>query len=280
MTTKKIILFGAGDGGYRAFLCLRQEYEVIAFVDNNVQKHGSTLLSRPVISPAQINDYSYDYAIIANIYGNQVRKQLVEELGVPEAKIIDYYHNDMFDSRVATLRQVADEIYFNNIEGCVAELGVFQGEFAKYINQSFYDRDFYLFDTFEGFDERDIMNEQAKDFSDAQVGEFKDTSIDTVLNKMVSRERCFIRKGYFPQTAANLEEKFVFVSIDVDLYSPILEGLRYFYPRMQEGGYIFVHDYNSSRFSGVKSAIRDFSKEYNIKYVPISDMCGSAVIVK
>ncbi|MHA7579398.1 TylF/MycF/NovP-related O-methyltransferase [Paenibacillus vandeheii] len=280
MNTKKVILFGAGDGGYRTFLSLRQEYEVIAFVDNNVQKHGSTLLSKPVISPVQIKNYAYDYVIIANIHGHQVRKQLIEELGILEAHIIDHYHNDMLDSRVATLRQVADEIYSNNLQGSVAELGVFQGEFAKYISESFCDRDFYLFDTFEGFDERDIQNEHRNKFSDARVGEFKNTSIEAVLNKMTSRKRCFVKKGYFPQTTEGMDENFVFVSIDVDLYSPILEGLRYFYPRMQEGGYIFVHDYNSLRFSGVKSAIKDFSKEFKIKYVPISDMCGSAVIIK
>ena len=35
------------------------------------------------------------------------------------------------------------------------------------------------------------------------------------------------------------------VMLDVDLYRPALEVLRFFYPRMVRGGYFFMHDFNS-----------------------------------
>jgi O-methyltransferase len=64
--------------------------------------------------------------------------------------------------RLSSLELIAYEIYANNIEGNVAELGVFRGDFAKFINISFPDRKLYLFDTFEGFDEKDIEAEYIK----------------------------------------------------------------------------------------------------------------------
>ena len=66
--------------------------------------------------------------------------------------------------RLATLELVSYEIAKKNLAGNVAELGVYKGKFARYLNQYFPDRLLYLFDTFEGFDNRDIEREKAKTF--------------------------------------------------------------------------------------------------------------------
>ena len=47
---------------------------------------------------------------------------------------------------------------------------------------------------------------------------------------------CLFKKGYFPESAHGIDEKFAFVSLDLDLYKPTLEGLRFFYPKMIKGG--------------------------------------------
>jgi len=73
------------------------------------------------------------------------------------------FENDY--ARNSTLELCANEIYDKNILGSVAELGVYRGDFAKNINKAFLDRELYLFDTFEGFDERDIETEQLKQYS-------------------------------------------------------------------------------------------------------------------
>ena len=39
------------------------------------------------------------------------------------------------------------------------------------------------------------------------------------------------------------DEKFAFVSLDLDLYKPTFEGLRFFYPKMIKGGCVLIHDY-------------------------------------
>ncbi|WP_126428713.1 TylF/MycF/NovP-related O-methyltransferase [Brevibacillus marinus] len=277
---KSVILFGAGDGGLSASYHLVQQFEIIAFVDNDPRKHGKELLSKPIIPPAELKNYEYDFIIISSIHGDSIYKQLTQELHVSPDKIIDYYKGLIFDTRVAALRQVADEIYDHHIPGSVAELGVYKGDFAKYINQIFYDRKLFLFDTFSGFDERDAQFDQKHKYSDSEIGDFCNTNIDLVLDKMTYKENCIIKKGYFPDTAHDVDDQFCFVSIDVDLYIPIYEGLKFFYPKMVEGGYIFVHDYNSTRFKGVKEAVRTFCKENNAKYFPISDLSGSVVIMR
>jgi O-methyltransferase len=176
---------------------------------------------------------------------------------------------------------VANEIYENNVSGSVAEFGVYKGLFAQYINEIFKDRKLFLYDTFSGFDERDVSIEKENNYSSATIGQYHNSDIESILERMVYRDNCIVRKGYFPETASEeVAETFAFVYIDVDLYVPIYEGLKFFYPRMSEGGYIFVHDYNGLRFQGVKEAVRKFCKENNAKYTPISDLCGSVVIMK
>jgi O-methyltransferase len=181
---------------------------------------------------------------------------------------------------LSSLELVAHEINENKLHGNVAELGVFRGEFAKNINISFPNRKLYLSDTFEGFDERDVNFEAEKGYSMAKKNDFFNSSIDIVLSKMKYPNVCILKKGYFPETAKDIDDKFVFVSIDVDLFEPIYQGLLFFFPRLVHGGYIFVHDYNYTRFSGTKAAVKKFATEFNISYFPLTDRCGSVIFIK
>lgn len=277
---KKIILFGSSNGGIRIFYLLSKEYEVIAFADNDNKKQGTFLLGKPIIDPLDIDKYDFDLIIITNKFGYEIKKQIVNDLGIDEEKIIDYYINNFYDTRIATLRMVADEINLRALKGSVAELGVYLGEFAQYINELFPERKLYLFDTFEGFNKEDVDLEEQYGYSSSKPGEYFNKDIDIVLSKMINKENCIIKKGYFPETVDQEDESFVFVSLDVDLYKPTYEGLKYFYPRLVEGGYIFIHDYNNVFYSGVKKAVYDYCNLNTIKYVPMCDLGGSIVIVK
>ena len=192
-------------------------------------------------------------------------------------KRADYIYKAADYIRASSLELAAYEIYEKGISGNAAELGVYRGDYAKLINEAFPDRKLYLFDTFEGFNEKDVKKEKGT----AEIQDFSNTDEELVLGKMKHRENCAVRKGYFPETAEGLEERFVFVSIDADLYEPIYKGLCYFYPRLAGGGYIFVHDYNDGKkYTGVKEAVRRYCKEQGIGYFPLSDNQGSAVIMK
>jgi O-methyltransferase len=183
--------------------------------------------------------------------------------------------------RNSSLELAAHEIYDRQIKGNVAELGVYRGDFAKNINRAFPDRKLYLFDTFEGFNEKDVMTEKNSDYSTGKEGYFSSTSVKLVISKMKHGENCIIKKGYFPETALDVDDRFAFVSVDCDLYDPILSGLEYFYPRLEKGGYIFVHEYNYSRFRGSGEAVNAFiAKTPGVCYFPLTDHNGTMVIMK
>ena len=110
---------------------------------------------------------------------------------------------------------------------------------------------------------------------------FLDTNVDYVLGRMPFREKCIVKKGFFPETFdLDSNEKFVFVSLDMDLYQPILDGLRVFYPRLAKGGFMMIHDYNNLGYPRCKEAVDLFCKESGAIVVPLTDFLGSALIVK
>lgn len=193
--------------------------------------------------------------------------------------------NDMYKDdyvRIRTFELCANEIKGKKINGAVAELGVYRGEFARYINMIFSDRNCYLFDTFEGFRESEAQNEKSDgNCGDAFIERFQNTSLEIVLNCMPCPDKIILKQGFFPESLNGLEEKFAFVSIDVDFEQSIFDGLTYFYPRLNAGGYIFVHDYNSVKLKGVKRAVERF-EEINgaMNRFPLSDVNGTLVITK
>jgi len=182
-------------------------------------------------------------------------------------------------ARYSALEMVAARIKEKGIKGNVAEVGVYKGTFASRINMAFPDRKLYLFDTFEGFDSRDVVTEKQNGFSTGEQ-DFSDTNAKAVLRSMPFPKKCELRIGFFPGTAEGLDDQFAFVSLDPDLHDPAYEGLKYFYPRLSPGGYIFVHDYNVDDYSGINVAVDTFCQENNLSLFPLSDKRGSIVITK
>ncbi|HLK28846.1 MAG TPA: TylF/MycF/NovP-related O-methyltransferase [Puia sp.] len=181
--------------------------------------------------------------------------------------------------RLSTLELVSYEISKKKLKGNIAELGVYKGKFARYINQYFSERLLYLFDTFEGFDNRDVSSETQKQFSTGEQ-DFSDTSIEAVLKLMPFPEKCVPVKGFFPESAKEVNDEFVFVSLDADLYEPIYSGLNFFYPKLVQGGYIFIHDFNNDNYKGSRKAVEQFCEEQKINFLPLPDSGGSSIIMK
>lgn len=181
--------------------------------------------------------------------------------------------------RLSTLELISFEIVKKDLKGNVAELGVYKGKFARYLNQFFPDRKLYLFDTFEGFDKRDTAGERSKNYSSG-MQDFSDTSVSSVLKQMPFPDHCIPVKGFFPESAKGIEDSFVLVSLDADLYDPIYAGLHFFFPRLVKGGYILIHDFNNDNYRGARKAVEQFCSEQGLNFVPLPDSGGSAIIAK
>ena len=279
MSLPKTYIFGAGNVGRSILHSVQRENNVIAFLDNDRNKWETFLEGLPVYNPEVISEASYDKIVIASLAGvNSAIEQLLG-LGVNRSCICTEYIDYTITSRIVFLEKLGEIFRERNIQGCVAECGVFLGEFSKEINRVFPGHRLFLFDTFSGFSEKDIEYEHENQFSELDAGHFNITSEGLVLGKLPHPEMCVIRKGYFPETASGLEEeRFCFVTLDFDLYQPTLAGLQFFAPRMTESGVILIHDYFADGFKGVRAAVNDFDPvAKGLRLLPIGDGLSVAI---
>jgi len=200
-------------------------------------------------------------------------------MGVPKTKINADFVMLQEKSRIIFLEKLALVQNEHKICGSVAEGGVFQGEFAREINRVFPDRTLYLFDTFSGFDERDLATEKENSYSKYGVNHLNITSVDLVMQKLPHPKKVIIKKGFFPETVKGVSDSFCFVNLDFDLHDPTLAALEFFYPLMEAGGVILVHDYFNSGYLGVKAAIEKFMiKANDLQLFPIGDGISIGII--
>lgn len=277
---KKMIIAGAGQMGMSVSQLLNEtNIRLAAFADNSPNKWRDGDI--PVVSFADAIAVNPDIILIGVLDDERASsmKEQFDALGCSGEYIFlsDIYNT--YDMRSGTFRRFIPRL--DGVPGAIAELGVYKGAFSLELRRQFPGRTLYLFDTFEGFNADDIKIETAGSFSQSKPGDFTDTSAEYVLGRFDDTSDIVLKKGYFPDTAAGLEnEVFAFVSLDADLYAPTLAGLEFFYPRLSHGGAILLHDYGSRRFSGVFQAVADYEKKYGkLLLVPLCDLHKSCIIL-
>jgi O-methyltransferase len=177
--------------------------------------------------------------------------------------------------RYTTLGLAVQRLLDERIEGAFAEVGVWRGETSALLHRLAPSRDLHLFDTFEGFPDRDLP-------PGAEDTRFRDTSQEAVRARVGGSARVQLHPGYVPETLTAVEgERFAFVLLDLDLYDPTLASLEFFYPRLEAGGYLVMHDYNNPESEwACKRAFDAFLAGKPERVVELGDTWGSALIRK
>jgi O-methyltransferase len=156
------------------------------------------------------------------------------------------------------------------VDGDIAEVGVYQGASAKLICEAKGDKTLHLFDTFEGLPDLSEID-APKSFHKGQfLAAFED-----VKSYLKEYPNVQFYRGLFPSTAQPVEGKmFSFVNLDVDLYESTSSCLKFFYPRMNKGGVIMMHDYITA--PGVRKAFDEFFED---KQETIIELSGTQCLI-
>ena len=173
--------------------------------------------------------------------------------------------------RFATIAMALRRMEIEKIPGALAECGVFQGHVSRFIHRLAPNRRYLLFDTFAGFDPRDVEPGSGED------RRFRATSLEAVLKHIGDTRNLEARPGRVPETFAGLEtERFAFVLLDMDVYPPTQAALQFFYPRLSPGAYLMVHDYHNEESNwACRRAVDEFMADKPEGIVEIGDIWGS-----
>lgn len=314
----KIALYGYGDVGINMLDRIKQEEycEVVCIFDKKMS--GDIIYDIPIVKIEDYEEYSFEYILVCSLkyqseicnelYKRNVPKSIIVLLGeqykikqnrenipIMEIDTTSFSCAETFGEyvRYRTLELISYQINKKGIEGDIAEAGVYMGNFSKALHALFPNRRLYLYDTYEGFLKSDIDIDVNRGYTSKEridKGIFKsdfitsDNQIEIIKKKLGNVENVIFRKGNFPDSIGCEERnsKFAFVSLDMDLYRPIKDGLFFFYPKLSLGGIIFLHDYNAIEHSrGIKHAVDELEEKYGyIAKVPLCDEYGTLVLVK
>lgn len=171
-----------------------------------------------------------------------------------------------------------EQLKKNGVPGDFAELGVYKGNTAAILANYAKElgRRLFLLDTFAGFHSGDIQKQK-------HSGYFSDTDINSVKKLVGHDDICTYLMGRFPESITKelAARKFCFVSLDCDLYKPMKAGLEFFYPRLEPGGFLFIHDYFSPYWKDeCARALDEFCLREGKNPVLLPDKSGTAVLQK
>ena len=144
-----------------------------------------------------------------------------------------------------------------NISGDTAECGVYKG-CGSYIilasnRQSSLGRVHHIFDSFEGLS---LPSGKDGGYWNANDMSMKE---NVVRENLSGFNDVKFYKGWIPSRFAEVEKNFFsFVHVDVDLYEPTLESLRFFYDRLNTGAIFVCDDYEFLTCPGATAAIDEF----------------------
>ncbi len=157
-------------------------------------------------------------------------------------------------------------LFVSNTDGCFVECGVKQGTSSR-IMATVLRRRGYLFDTWTGFphySEHDIPNPRRKRRLDRRVNQTKSTYKEcrATLKKGKVLKYCSMIRGDIlgtvPKFVKHHSINIVMLHIDTDLYDPAQVSLKSFFPFVQDGGIVLVHDYGDGKWPGINKVVNSF----------------------
>ncbi|MFZ0846077.1 MAG: TylF/MycF/NovP-related O-methyltransferase [Pseudolabrys sp.] len=175
--------------------------------------------------------------------------------------------------RLANIRNCAEIIFRDKIEGDFIETGVWRGGaciFMRAILSAYNvtDRKIFVADSFEGLPPPDArfpsdIGDRHHLFKTLQV------SLDDVKNNFAKYDllddQVIFLKGFFSETLPTAKiDKLALLRLDGDMYGSTMDALQNLYPKLQSGGFCIVDDFD---LPACRAAVNDFRKS---KYIVAS----------
>jgi O-methyltransferase len=114
----------------------------------------------------------------------------------------------------------------------------------------------HLFDTFEGMPEVDPQRDLH------QRGQFGDTSLAAVRERIGRQDLVVYHQGLIPETFRGLEQaRIAFAHVDVDIYQSVWDCCAFIMPRLQPGGFLIFDDYGFPSCPGARQAVDEFFRD-------------------
>lgn len=170
------------------------------------------------------------------------------------------------------------------LPGDFVECGVWRGFLAtaimNYIPWPNADKQFYLFDTWEGLDERYLTEGERK--NQAKLDHFKPyyaNQYESVKEHFSNYPNVHLIKGSVPETLDSVKINAVsYLSLDMNCAPPEIAAAEYFWNKLVPGGMILLDDYGFVSYEDQKRGLDQFAAQHGIEVLALPT--GQGLMVK
>ena len=159
---------------------------------------------------------------------------------------------------------------FRGVQGMVVECGVWRGGMSAGIASILPEREFFLFDSFEGLpDAREIDGERALAWQRAKEspGYFNNCRAEESIAERALRStgvKFRLIKGWFEKTlpVTEFNGSIAILRLDADWYESTFDCLTNLYPLVAKGGLVIFDDYYT--WDGCSRAVHDYLSRHSL----------------
>ncbi len=222
---------------------------------------------------------------INNREKNKSFKLYYEGLNISKSTWSDNLSKQLkFFSLIQMVQYVLNKEFIGDFVECGCWKGHSSWIIAKLITERKIMFNFHIFDSFEGgLSELHIKDKnKIKNLSEKEIINQKNHfSSNEEFVKRILNGFDFVKiyKGWIPKRFDEIKNNsFQFIHIDLDLYEPTLESLKFFFPRLINGGVIVCDDYNETEFPGAKKAWDEYFENKDLTFFYESPYGGCFLI--
>lgn len=155
--------------------------------------------------------------------------------------------------------------YYKHIPGCIVECGVWRGGMIAGISEALgADRQYYLFDSFEGLPpaekKKDGLGAIAWQENTTSPTYYDNCSADIRFAQKAMKisgvPNVKFVKGWYENTLPGFNEPIAILRVDCDWYSSVLSCFENLYEKVVDGGLIIIDDYYV--WDGATRAVHDY----------------------
>jgi len=167
----------------------------------------------------------------------------------------------------------------HDLDGEMAECGCYQGATAWFIANENRNVNLHLFDSFQGLSEPGVDDELEETGTHFWNKGILSSTEEQTKKTLQEFNHVHYHKGWIPDKFSAVEDiVFKLIHIDVDLYQPTLDSIRFFYPRMIKNGIIILDDYGFKTCPGAYKAVNEFMSDKPEYIVNLTS--GQGLIIK
>jgi O-methyltransferase len=162
---------------------------------------------------------------------------------------------------------------------CGVNTGIYSLAVCEYVDFNRLDKQFYLFDTFQGIPDEQISQEERALNREAENAANYSECYDVARRNFSDFPRARLVRGRVPDSLRTVDiDRVAYLSIDMNIVQPEIAALEWFWDKLSMGAPVVFDDYGWLGFLPQKTAIDAFAEAHG---VPVLELpTGQGLMIK